>query len=83
MIASEPTPRDAAVPVAAGRVNVKDSAAYLGRKPSYSRRQFTVVRHILGHDAVGIARIAKETRLSRQTMCCIKDSPGAVEKRLP
>jgi hypothetical protein len=50
----------------------KDGASYLGRKPSYTRRQFTVVRHMLGHDAVGIARIAKETGLSRQTVYRIK-----------
>jgi putative DNA-invertase from lambdoid prophage Rac len=33
----------------------KDDAKYLGRKPSYTRRQFTMVRHMLGHDAVSIA----------------------------
>ena len=34
---------------------------YLGRKPSYSRKQFIMVKHMLARDAVGIARIAKET----------------------
>jgi hypothetical protein len=27
---------------------VKDEAKYLGRKPSYTRQQFTMVRHMLG-----------------------------------
>jgi putative DNA-invertase from lambdoid prophage Rac len=60
----------------------KDSTAYLGRKPSYTRQQFTMVRHMLGHDAVGIARIAKETGLSRQTVYRIKDDPAAAEAAL-
>ena len=38
-----------------------DDDKYLGRKPSYTRQQFTVVRHLLGQEAVGIARIAKQT----------------------
>jgi putative DNA-invertase from lambdoid prophage Rac len=60
----------------------KDEAKYLGRKPSYTRRQFTMVRHMLGHDAVGIARIAKETGLSRQTVYRIKDDPAGAEAAL-
>jgi putative DNA-invertase from lambdoid prophage Rac len=60
----------------------KDGAAYLGRKPSYTRQQFTMVRHMLGQDAVGIARIAKETGLSRQTVYRIKDDPAAAETGL-
>jgi putative DNA-invertase from lambdoid prophage Rac len=40
----------------------KDDAKYLGRKPSYTRQQFTMVRHMLGHDAVRIARIAKDVK---------------------
>jgi putative DNA-invertase from lambdoid prophage Rac len=57
-------------------------AKYLGRKPSYTRKQFTMVRHMLGQDAVGIARIAKETGLSRQTIYRIKDDPAAAEAAL-
>jgi putative DNA-invertase from lambdoid prophage Rac len=60
----------------------KDSAAYLGRKPSYTRRQFSMVRHMLGQDAVGIARIAKETGLTRQTVYRIKDDPTVAEASL-
>jgi putative DNA-invertase from lambdoid prophage Rac len=66
----------------------KDGAAYLGRKPSYSRQQFTMVRQMLGQDAVGIARIAKETGLTRQTVYRIKDcratkdDPSAAEAAL-
>jgi DNA invertase Pin-like site-specific DNA recombinase len=60
----------------------KDGAAYLGRKPSYTRKQFIMVKHMLGQDAVGIARIAKETGLSRQTVYRIKDDPASAEAAL-
>jgi len=32
---------------------------YLGRKPSFAREQFKTVRDMLGHQAVGIAQLAK------------------------
>jgi putative DNA-invertase from lambdoid prophage Rac len=60
----------------------KDEAEYLGRKPSFTRQQFTTVRHLLGQDSVGISRIAKETGLSRQTVYRIKDDPAAAEAAL-
>jgi putative DNA-invertase from lambdoid prophage Rac len=60
----------------------KDGAAYLGRKPSYTRQQFAMVRNMLGHDAVGIARIAREAGLTRQTVYRIKDEPGSAEAAL-
>jgi putative DNA-invertase from lambdoid prophage Rac len=62
--------------------SVEKGAAYLGRKPSYIRKQFTMVRHMLGHDAVGIARIAKEAGLSRQAVYRIKDDPAGAEAAL-
>jgi Helix-turn-helix domain of resolvase len=37
---------------------------------------------MLGHDAVGIARIAKETGLTRQTVYRIKDDPVGAEAAL-
>jgi DNA invertase Pin-like site-specific DNA recombinase len=60
----------------------KNGTAYLGRKPSYTRQQFAMVRNMLGHDAVGIARLAKETGLSRQTLYRIKDDPASAEAAL-
>jgi DNA invertase Pin-like site-specific DNA recombinase len=60
----------------------KDGAAYLGRKPSYTRQQFAMVRDMLGQEAVGIARIAKETGLTRQTVYRIKSDPAAAEEAL-
>jgi DNA invertase Pin-like site-specific DNA recombinase len=60
----------------------KDATAYLGRKPSYTRQQFARVRDMLEQDAVGIARIAKETGLSRQTVYRIKDDPASAEAAL-
>jgi DNA invertase Pin-like site-specific DNA recombinase len=56
--------------------------AYLGRKPSYTRAQLDHVRAMLGQDAVGIARIAKETGLTRQTVYRIKDDPAGSEAAL-
>jgi putative DNA-invertase from lambdoid prophage Rac len=53
--------------------------AYLGRKPSFTREQFVKVRAMLGQQAVGIAQIAKETGLTRQTVYRIKDDPAGAE----
>jgi hypothetical protein len=60
-------------PAAAQRAGIehakaKEGAAYLGRKPSYSHRQFVMVKQMLAQNAVGIARIAQETGLTRQTI---------------
>ena len=59
-----------------------DDRAYLGRKPSYTREQFERVRAMLGHAVVGIAHIAKEAGLSRQTVYRIKDDPAGAEAAL-
>jgi putative DNA-invertase from lambdoid prophage Rac len=59
-----------------------DHRAYLGRKPSFTRAQFAKVRHMLGQEAVGIARIAKETGLTRQTVYRIKEDPASAEAAL-
>jgi putative DNA-invertase from lambdoid prophage Rac len=59
-----------------------DERAYLGRKPSYTRDQLNKVRDILRQEASSIARIARETGLSRQTICRIKDDPAGAEAAL-
>ncbi len=59
-----------------------DQRAYLGRKPSFTREQFVKVRSMLGQHTVGIAQIAKETGLTRQTVYRIKDDPAAAEAAL-
>ncbi|MFL9824701.1 recombinase family protein [Rhodoplanes sp. SY1] len=51
---------------------------YLGRKPSYTRKQFAEVRELLGQ-GIEITRIAKTTGLSRQTVYRIKDDPAEAE----
>jgi len=56
--------------------------SYLGRKPSFTRAQFAKVRAMLGQEAVGIAHIAKEAGLSRQTVYRIKDDPAGAEAAL-
>jgi putative DNA-invertase from lambdoid prophage Rac len=55
---------------------------YLGRKPSYTRQQYERARALLAQGALGIARIAKETGLTRQTIYRIKDDPGSAEAAL-
>jgi putative DNA-invertase from lambdoid prophage Rac len=60
----------------------KDEAKYLGRKPSFTRRQFDQARTLLGQGAVGITRVAKETGLSRQTVYRIKGNPASAEASL-
>jgi putative DNA-invertase from lambdoid prophage Rac len=59
-----------------------DERAYLGRKPSFTREQFNKVREMLGQDAVGIAQIARETGLTRQTVYRIKGDPVGAEGAL-
>jgi putative DNA-invertase from lambdoid prophage Rac len=64
------------------RAKQNDERAYLGRKPSFTREQLAKVRDMLGQEAVGIAQIAKETGLSRQTIYRIKDDPAGAEGAL-
>jgi putative DNA-invertase from lambdoid prophage Rac len=72
---------------AAQRVGIEHAKAqgeraYLGRKPSYTRAQLDQVRAMLGEEAVGVARIGTETRLTRQTVYRIKDDPASAEAAL-
>jgi putative DNA-invertase from lambdoid prophage Rac len=59
-----------------------DQRAYLGRKPSFTREQFVKVCSMLGQQTAGIAQIAKETGLTRQTVYRIKDDPAGAEAGL-
>jgi DNA invertase Pin-like site-specific DNA recombinase len=59
-----------------------DKRAYLGRKPSFTREQLVKVSLILGQQTVGIAQIAKEVGLTRQTVYRIKDDPAGAEAAL-
>jgi putative DNA-invertase from lambdoid prophage Rac len=54
---------------------------YRGRKPSYTRDQFSAVCDFLGRSA-GIGEIAEATGLSRQAIYRIKDDPAAAEAAL-
>jgi hypothetical protein len=56
--------------------------AYLGRKPSFTREQFVKVRATLGQQTLGIAQIAKDTGLTRQTVYRIKGDPAGAEGAL-
>jgi putative DNA-invertase from lambdoid prophage Rac len=68
----------------AGIEHAKQSGerAYLGRKPSFTREQFAKARDMLGQEAVGIAQIAKDTGLTRQTVYRIKNDPASAEAAL-
>jgi DNA invertase Pin-like site-specific DNA recombinase len=59
-----------------------DERSYLGRKPSFTRDQFDKVRDMLAKGAVGIAQVAKEADLTRQTVYRIKDDPASAEAAL-
>lgn len=65
----------------AGIEHAKARGQYLGRKPSYTRSQFTTVRDMLSQ-GVNISAIAKTTDLTRQTVYRIKDDPVASEAAL-
>nr|WP_320144343.1 recombinase family protein [uncultured Cohaesibacter sp.] len=54
---------------------------YRGRKPTYSREQFTRVQDMLASSAT-ISNISKETGLTRQTIYRIKDTPETCERSL-
>jgi DNA invertase Pin-like site-specific DNA recombinase len=53
-------------------------AKYRGRKPSFSRSQFTATLDMLNQNS-GVASIAKATGLSRQSIYRIKDDPAGAE----
>lgn len=56
-----------------------DLHAAHGRKPSFTREQFVKVRSMLDQQTACIARLAKETGLTRQTVNRIKDDPAGAE----
>jgi DNA invertase Pin-like site-specific DNA recombinase len=55
--------------------------AYLGRKPSYDRAKFKMVRDMLSK-GVSISEIARETKLSKQAVARIRDNPSRAEATL-
>jgi putative DNA-invertase from lambdoid prophage Rac len=59
----------------------RGARAYLGRKPSYTRDAFDMVRDLLEQGG-SVARIAKNTGLSRQTVYRIRDDAAGCEKAL-
>jgi putative DNA-invertase from lambdoid prophage Rac len=59
-----------------------EDRAYLGRKPSFTRRQFDMVRDLLGRETAGISRIARDSGLSRQTVYRIKEDLAGAEATL-
>ncbi|MEA1834073.1 recombinase family protein [Methylobacterium durans] len=58
-----------------------DATAYRGRKPSYSRDQFKIVRDQLSQ-GVAVAAIAKATGLTRQVVYRISADPAEAEAAL-
>ncbi|PWU72056.1 recombinase [Ochrobactrum sp. POC9] len=64
--------------IAHAKVNPK---AYLGRKPSYDRKQFNAVKDMLSMEA-GTSEIAKATGLTRQTVIRIGKDPVKADQAL-
>lgn len=60
----------------------REDGPYLGRKPSFSRKQYETVRALLGQQSAGISQIAKAASLSRQTVYRIKEDPSGSEAAL-
>jgi putative DNA-invertase from lambdoid prophage Rac len=60
----------------------REDRPYLGRKPSFTGKQFETVRDLLSQEAVGVAFIAKAASLSRRTVYRIKDDPSGSEAAL-
>jgi putative DNA-invertase from lambdoid prophage Rac len=56
----------------------EEAIKYKGRKPSYSRAQFDIVRTMLDQHH-GVSVIARATDLSRQTIYRIEQDPAAAE----
>jgi putative DNA-invertase from lambdoid prophage Rac len=56
----------------------RSEVKYRGRKPSYNRSQFDIVRTMLGLQQ-GVSAIARATDLSRQTIYRIEQDPAAAE----
>jgi putative DNA-invertase from lambdoid prophage Rac len=56
----------------------KPGTKYRGRKPSYTRAQFEVVRTMLDQHS-GVSTIAKATNISRQAIYRIEQDPAAAE----
>jgi DNA invertase Pin-like site-specific DNA recombinase len=56
--------------------------AYRGRKPSYSRDQFSLVRDMLGTGVAGTSEIARATGLTRQTVLRIRGDMAEAEAAL-
>lgn len=58
-----------------------DGKVYLGRKPSYDRKQFNEVQDMLSN-GTGVSEIARTMKLTRQTVLRIRDNPAAAVKTL-
>ncbi|MBB3544110.1 recombinase family protein [Rhizobium sp. BK399] len=67
----------------AGIASARDKGddSYKGRKPSYTREQYTTVTDLLGKNA-SVSEIAQASGLTRQTVYRIKEDPAAAEKAL-
>lgn len=59
----------------------EDTGKYKGRKPSFNREQFDLVRALLAQHS-GASEIAKAVKLTRQTILRIKSSPEKAESML-
>ena len=58
------------------------SGVYLGRKPSFDRKQFNKVRAMLDEGLASISQIALSAGLSRQTVYRIRDKAAVANECL-
>ena len=58
-----------------------EGSTYRGRKPSYSREQFALVRDML-NQGINVSAVAKTIGLTRQTVYRLKDDPASAEAAL-
>ena len=58
-----------------------EPAAYRGRKPDFTRAQFTTVRDMIGQGET-VTAVAKATGLSRQSVTRLRDDPARAERIL-
>ena len=58
------------------------TTAYRGRKPSFTREQFTTVLTLANQGTMNTSQIAKEARLQRMTVARIRLNPADAERQL-
>jgi putative DNA-invertase from lambdoid prophage Rac len=59
-----------------------EPTAYRGRKPSFSREQFSTVLTLVSQGTMNSSQIAKSVGLERMAVARIRQNPATAEKQL-